>query len=55
MLKEDLRPIQKAGTSQNTFGLYYVGLEGQRSFSSATLRRVGSDSKFVIKHIKRNI
>ncbi|CEI82980.1 oxidoreductase [Oceanobacillus oncorhynchi subsp. incaldanensis] len=49
------RPLQKAGISQNTPGLYYVGLEGQRSFSSATLRGGGSDSKFVIKHIKQNL
>lgn len=49
------RPLQKAGISQNAFGLYYVGLEGQRSFSSATLRGVGSDSKYVVKHIRKNL
>lgn len=39
--------------------MYYVGLEGQRSFSSATLRGVGSDAKFVVRklisYLKMNI
>lgn len=44
------RPRHKAGIS-NVPGLYYVGLEGQRSFASATLRGVGPDAKFVVKRL----
>nr|WP_285852346.1 hypothetical protein [Paenibacillus lactis] len=35
------KPIQTAGISLTAPGLYYVGLEGQRSFTSATLRGGG--------------
>jgi hypothetical protein len=34
-------------------GLYYVGLSWQRSFSSATIRGVGADAKYVVKHLNR--
>ncbi|MDI2585839.1 NAD(P)/FAD-dependent oxidoreductase [Psychrobacillus sp. NEAU-3TGS] len=43
-------PTHKAGIS-NIPGLYYVGLEGQRSFASATLRGVGPDAQYVVKKI----
>ncbi len=43
-------PAHKAGIS-NIPGLYYVGLEGQRSFASATLRGVGPDAQYVVKKI----
>ncbi len=43
-------PLHKAGISIIS-GLYYVGLEGQRSFASATLRGVGTDAEFVVKKI----
>jgi putative flavoprotein involved in K+ transport len=46
--------IQKAGVSSSVPGLYYLGLSGQRSFASATIRGVGSDAKYVVKHLKRN-
>lgn len=50
------RPLHKAGISAVP-GLYYVGLEGQRSFASATLRGVGPDAQFIVKrlmyHLKR--
>lgn len=48
------RPIHKAGISKIP-GLYYVGLEGQRSFSSATLRGVGPDAKFVVKRLSHHL
>ncbi len=35
------KPLQTAGISLSVPGLYYVGLEGQRSFASATLRGRG--------------
>ncbi|MFS0728334.1 flavin-containing monooxygenase [Paenibacillus sp. 1P07SE] len=47
------RPLHTAGISQTVPGLYYVGLEGQRSFASATLRGVGPDAKYVVRHIER--
>ncbi|SCY41914.1 MULTISPECIES: NAD(P)-binding domain-containing protein [unclassified Lysinibacillus] len=50
-------PLQKAGISSIP-GLYFVGLEGQRSFASATLRGVGEDAEYVVKkllhHLKSN-
>lgn len=48
------RPLHKAGIS-NVPGLYYVGLEGQRSFASATLRGVGPDAAFVIGKLLRHL
>jgi putative flavoprotein involved in K+ transport len=47
-------PIHKAGVS-NVSGLYYVGLEGQRSFASATLRGVGPDAAFVVEKLLRHL
>jgi putative flavoprotein involved in K+ transport len=32
-------------------GLYFVGMSGQRSFRSATLRGVGRDPVFVVRAI----
>ncbi|MFG3613344.1 flavin-containing monooxygenase [Rummeliibacillus stabekisii] len=49
-LDKDGMPLHKAGISEIP-GIYYVGLEGQRSFSSATLRGVGPDAKFVVKKL----
>lgn len=34
-------------------GLGYVGLEWQRSFASATLRGVGRDARYVVRHLLR--
>lgn len=45
------RPLQKAGISVSVPGLYFVGLEGQRSFASATLRGVGPDAKYVVQKL----
>jgi putative flavoprotein involved in K+ transport len=44
--------LQKKGVSSIVPGLYFVGLNGQRSFASATIRGVGSDANYVVKHIK---
>lgn len=41
-------PRHGVGVSTSTPGLYYVGIEGQLSFASATLRGVGSDAGFVV-------
>lgn len=48
-------PLQNKGVSITIDGLFYVGLSGQRSLSSATIRRVGEDGKYVVKHIKNYI
>ncbi|MBS4203686.1 flavin-containing monooxygenase [Lederbergia citrea] len=48
-------PLHKRGISITTPGLYFVGISGQRSFSSATIRGGGRDAKYVVKHIKEHI
>ncbi|MBT2756805.1 NAD(P)-binding domain-containing protein [Mesobacillus foraminis] len=50
-LDSERKPLQVAGVSTSVPGLYYVGLEGQRSFASATLRGVGSDARFVVRKL----
>jgi len=47
-------PLHQAGIS-DVPGLYYVGLEGQRSFASATLRGVGPDAQFVVKKLLHHL
>ncbi|WP_274306982.1 flavin-containing monooxygenase [Solibacillus daqui] len=49
-LDKEGRPLHRAGIS-NVSGIYFVGLEGQRSFASATLRGVGQDARFVVNKI----
>ncbi|WP_422661229.1 flavin-containing monooxygenase [Paenibacillus sp. EC2-1] len=46
-------PLQSSGISTVVSGLHFVGLSGQRSFASATIRGVGQDAKYVIKHIRK--
>ncbi|MDH5163407.1 flavin-containing monooxygenase [Heyndrickxia oleronia] len=48
-------PIQVKGISQTIPGLYFIGLEWQRSFSSATLRGVGTDAKYIVNNLKHRI
>ncbi|WP_160050897.1 MULTISPECIES: NAD(P)/FAD-dependent oxidoreductase [unclassified Nocardiopsis] len=43
------RPLHRGGISTTVPGLGYVGLEFQRSFSSATLRGVGRDARRVLR------
>lgn len=50
-LNAEGRPLQLGGVSLQVPGLYFVGLEGQRSFASATLRGVGPDAKYVVKKL----
>jgi putative flavoprotein involved in K+ transport len=47
------RPLHRGGVSLTVPGLYYVGLSGQRSVASATLRGVGSDAAHVVSHLRR--
>jgi putative flavoprotein involved in K+ transport len=47
------RPIQRAGVSRTTPGLYFVGVAAQRTLTSATLRGVGPDARYVVGHLRR--
>jgi putative flavoprotein involved in K+ transport len=46
------RPRQTAGMSTSHLGLAYVGLDWQRSLSSATLRGVGRDAQYVAERLR---
>jgi putative flavoprotein involved in K+ transport len=46
-------PLQRRGVSTTHTGLGYVGLELQRSFSSATVRGVGRDAAYVVDRLLR--
>lgn len=48
-------PEHKLGVSKTVEGLFFVGLSGQRSFASATLRGVGGDSRFVVKKLMKKL
>lgn len=47
------RPLHRGGVSTTVPGLGYVGMEFQRSFSSATLRGVGRDARHVLRQLRR--
>ncbi|HEY0969577.1 MAG TPA: NAD(P)-binding domain-containing protein [Gemmatimonadales bacterium] len=49
------RPLQRLGVSTTVRGLYYVGLSGQRSLTSATLRRAGPDAAAVVRDLARHV
>jgi putative flavoprotein involved in K+ transport len=55
----DLEAAHQGGQPQHRFGIgnadgvYFVGLSGQRSLASATLRGVGADARFVVSHLVR--
>ncbi|HMA35415.1 MAG TPA: NAD(P)-binding domain-containing protein [Chloroflexia bacterium] len=46
---------QHGGISRAVPGLYYVGLSGQRTFASATLRGGGPDAAVVVAHLRRRL
>lgn len=48
-------PLQVKGISESIDGLYFLGLEWQRTFSSATLRGVGNDAGYIVKNINQKI
>ncbi len=48
---EDQTPLQRGGVSKTVDGLYFVGVFGQRSAASATLRGVGADARYVVEHL----
>jgi putative flavoprotein involved in K+ transport len=51
-LDQDGTPRHRKGVSTVVPGLYFVGLSGQRSFRSATLRGVGPDAAYVVGRMK---
>ncbi|WP_285730567.1 NAD(P)-binding domain-containing protein [Nocardiopsis sp. ATB16-24] len=48
-------PLHRGGVSTTAPGLGYVGLEFQRSFSSATLRGVGRDARHVVQRLLAHV
>jgi len=46
-------PRQRRGVSTTHPGLGYVGLEWQRSFSSATIRGVGRDAAYLVRRLRK--
>jgi putative flavoprotein involved in K+ transport len=44
-------PVHERGMSATVAGLGYVGLEGQRTMASATLRGVGRDAEHVVRRL----
>lgn len=52
-LRQDGSPLQRGGVSTVVEGLYHVGLPGQRSFASASLRGVGNDAHYVVRSLER--
>lgn len=48
-------PYQSKGISTTIGGLSYVGLSGQRSLTSATIRGVGRDANYVCEKLKEYI
>jgi putative flavoprotein involved in K+ transport len=50
-LDADGTPQQRRGLSTTHPGLGYVGLEWQRNLASATLRGVGRDARYVVRHL----
>lgn len=48
-------PFEKSGVNTASTGLYFVGLPLQRSFASATIRGVGKDAKYVVRHLLKTI
>jgi putative flavoprotein involved in K+ transport len=49
------KPLHRKGISSAVPGLYFVGMSGQRSFRSATLRGVGGDAAYVVGALRRQL
>ncbi|MBG0831381.1 NAD(P)/FAD-dependent oxidoreductase [Planomonospora sp. ID67723] len=54
-LDETGRPRQRGGLSVSRPGLAFLGLEWQRSPSSNTLRGVGRDAAYLVRHLSRRL
>lgn len=51
VLDEKGNVCHRGGVSERVPGLYFVGLFGQRSHASATLRGVGRDARFIVREL----
>ena len=49
------KPLHRKGISTAVPGLYFVGMSGQRSFRSATLRGVGGDAAYVVGALRQHL
>ena len=47
-------PLQRGGISTAVDNLYYVGVFGQRTMASATLRGVGADAQVIVAHLLKS-
>lgn len=52
-LDADGNPCHRGGISQYVPGLFYLGLFGQRSHASATLRGVGKDARYIVARLQK--
>ena len=52
-LDPDGNPCHRGGMSRYVPGLYYLGLFGQRSHASATIRGVGRDARYIVNRLQR--
>lgn len=50
-LGDDSKPDHRSGVCQAVPGLFFVGLFGQRSHASATLRGVDRDARYIVKRV----
>ncbi len=48
-------PCQRSGVSTTLPGLYFVGLPGQRTVASGTLRAAGPDARFVVGELAKTL
>lgn len=54
-LESSGKPLHRKGISSVVPGLYFVGMSGQRSFRSASLRGVGGDAAYIVGALRRHL
>jgi putative flavoprotein involved in K+ transport len=54
-LDADGHPLHQRGVSMVVPGLAYVGLSNQWTYASATLRGVGPDARYVVRHLRQHL
>ena len=54
-LDSEGEPYQRSGVSTTLPGLYFVGLPGQRTIASGTLRAAGPDARFIIGELAKTL
>ena len=48
-------PQQRLGVSATHRGLYFVGLPGQRTVASGTIRAAGPDARYVVTRLAHHL